>query len=235
MTLGYLKENGISGELVKRYKNSSWIESVGRGAYRLTGDNVTWEGALYTIQQQLRLTARPGGRTALELKGYGHYLSAETRMLYFFGLPGEYLPQWFKDYNWLSDYLYTTTNLFPHELELPLSEFKFRDFRLLISGPELAALEMLYHVPKNQGFGEAAHITESLTTLRPQIVQQLLENCNSIKVKRLFLYLAEKQNHSWLKDLEFSKINLGIGKRVIAKNGFLDKKYQITVPKEIHY
>jgi hypothetical protein len=93
-------------------------------------------------------------------------------------------------------------------------------------------MEMLYYVPQKQAFEEAAKIFEFLTSLRPDVVQVLLESVNSIKVKRLFLYIAEKQNHSWFKSLKLDGINLGSGKRVIEKNGVLDQQYNITIPKE---
>jgi hypothetical protein len=93
-------------------------------------------------------------------------------------------------------------------------------------------MEMLYYVPSNQGFDEAIRIMESLMSLRPKIVQTLLENCMQIKVKRLFLYLADTLNLPWFKNLDLSKIDTGKGKRVVAINGALDKKYLITVPKE---
>ena len=73
---------------------------------------------------------------------------------------------------------------------------------------------------------------ESLNNLRPKSVQILLENGSSIKVKRLFLYLAEKFNHQWLKHLDLTKVNLGSGKRSFVKNGAYISKYKITVPKE---
>jgi len=90
----------------------------------------------------------------------------------------------------------------------------------------------LYLVPAAQSFGEAAKIMEGLTTLRPQLIQDLLEECSSIKVKRLFLFISEKHDHQWVKELKFDRISFGSGKRVIEKNGILDKKYQITVPRE---
>ena len=93
-------------------------------------------------------------------------------------------------------------------------------------------MEMLYFVPSLQGFDEAMKIMEMLTSLRPELVQHLLEVCNSIKVKRLFLYMAEKQNHFWFEQLNQDKIDLGRGKRSIVKKGVFNKKYQITVPKE---
>jgi hypothetical protein len=44
--------------------------------------------------------------------------------------------------------------------------------------------------------------------------------------------MAEKNNHTWLKGLNLSNVNLGSGKRVIIKNGVFNNKYNITVPKE---
>jgi hypothetical protein len=52
-------------------------------------------------------------------------------------------------------------------------------------------------------------------------------------VNRLFLFMAEKHEHPWIEELALSDINLGSGKRVIIKNGALNKKYQITVPREL--
>ena len=69
-------------------------------------------------------------------------------------------------------------------------------------------------------------------SLRPRMVQSLLENCNQIKVKRLFLYLIEKLGLPWSENLDLDRIDIGKGKRVITLNGVLDKKYLITVPKE---
>jgi hypothetical protein len=70
---------------------------------------------------------------------------------------------------------------------------------------------------------------EGFTTLRPKLVSELLECCNSIKVKRLFLFLAEHYNHTWVRSI--SKVDLGSGKRLVVKNGCFDRKYGITVPK----
>jgi hypothetical protein len=70
---------------------------------------------------------------------------------------------------------------------------------------------------------------ESLTSLRPQVVQKLLEGCNSVKTKRLFMHAAERANHSWLKHLDLSKVDFGSGRRTIHTGGRLDKKYDLVV------
>jgi hypothetical protein len=108
----------------------------------------------------------------------------------------------------------------------------YKTFEINISAPERAILELLDLVPQKETFIESALIAETLSTLRPKVIQQLLNTCSSVKVKRLFLYLAEKQNHAWLKRLDLSKVDLGTGDRQIVKGGVFNAKYRITVPEE---
>ncbi|NIS60312.1 MAG: hypothetical protein GTO13_06335, partial [Proteobacteria bacterium] len=73
-----------------------WIQSFGRGAYTLFGDKVEWPGALYALQTQLGLNIHAGGKTALELKGYAHYLPPQQGRIFLYGSQGQTLPAWFK-------------------------------------------------------------------------------------------------------------------------------------------
>ena len=61
-------------------------------------------------------------------------------------------------------------------------------------------------------------------------VQKLLEMCTSVKVKRLFLYMAESGRLPRLEEIGLGRINLGKGDRTVIKGGRLDPKYRITVP-----
>ena len=96
-----------------------------------------------------------GARTALELKGYAHYLGPGIRKFFLFGQPGEYLPVWFKEYHWQVEYDFTTTNLFPEDLTSSFTKSIYKEIDIKISAPERAALEMLYHILEQQGFNEA--------------------------------------------------------------------------------
>lgn len=78
------------------------------------------------------------------------------------------------------------------------------------------------------------YIMKRLTTLRSEGVQRLLEGTSNIRVKRMFLYMAEKAGHYWFEELDTDKIDLGAGKLQLVKNGVLKKKYSITVPKELN-
>ena len=125
----------------------------------------------------------------------------------------------------------TRTNLFPADFTEGFTVFKERDFSVRIAAPERAAMEMLHLVPQKVGFDEAQLMIENLAALRGDVVQRLLVACRSVKVKRLFLYMAEQKEHPWLSKLELSRINLGKGKRMVVPHGTLDAKYLITVPK----
>jgi hypothetical protein len=229
-TTSYLVDSGFSRDLLVKYKNSGWLEPFGRGAYIRSGDKVDWPGALYTLQNQLSLPVHVGGKTALQLKGYAHYLPAKQNKVFLYGPRGMILPVWFKGDRFDVNFVVTRTNLFPMDSREGFTDFKERDFSVRMAAPERAAMEMLHLVPKEIGFDEAQLIMENLVTLRPDVVQGLLAACRSVKVKRLFLYMAERQEHPWLSKLDLSKIDLGKGKRMIIPNGRFDAKYQITVP-----
>jgi hypothetical protein len=228
----YLNKLGFSYDLLVRYKRSGWIQSFGRGAYILYGDKTEWPGAIFALQSQLGLNIHPGGKTALELKGYAHYLPSGRRKIFLYGTQAQVLPSWFKGEHLGVDIVMIRTNLFPSNSKDGLSEFKERDFSIRISSPERAAMEMLHLIPGKINFEEALLIMENLVSMRPDLVQRLLRICRSVKVKRLFLYMAEKHDHSWVSDLDLSKIDVGKGKRMIVPTGKLDRKYHITVPKD---
>lgn len=231
LTAKLLADHGFDRRLLAQYKNSQWLRPVKVGAYLRHGDKVDWKGALVAIQEQLNLPVHCGARTALALQGYSHYAESVLRNVYLFGSPGRKLPRWFEKYDWGLQVIYKMTGLFPGGMAGSFVNFPTGDFTIRISSPERAAMEMLYHVPAKQGFEEAERIMESLLTLRPALVQELLEACNSVKVKRLFLYMAESTNLPWVEKLDLAKVNLGKGDRTVVKGGRLNPKYRITVPR----
>lgn len=125
---------------------------------------------------------------------------------------------------------YSTTKLFAEEPSAALTKKELATYAITVSAPERAIMEVLYLIPAEESFEEAGLLMEGLTTLRPRLVQSLLEQCHSVKVKRLFMFLAEACNHAWVKKLDLSKVDFGKGKRMIVKGGRLDTKYNITVP-----
>ena len=104
---------------------------------------------------------------------------------------------------------------------------------LLVSSPERAFLECLNLPDASSSLLDIYYLMESLTTLRPKLVQTLLESCTSHKVKRLFLYMAEKANHPWFKALKPETINIGTSRLMITSTGKYIKKYNMTISKEL--
>lgn len=91
-------------------------------------------------------------------------------------------------------------------------------------------MEVLYSVPAKVTFEEAKLLFEGLITLQPKVVSQLLRACSSVKVKRLFMVLAELNSHPWFKRVNLSDVELGKGKRSLVPGGYFHPEYNITVP-----
>ncbi len=229
----WLSANGYSSQLLNKYKKSRWIESIGSGAVKQTGDTITIEGALYALQHQAGSTIHLGGKTALALLGRLHYLEFDTKKSILFGGADEKLPSWMAHYPWGLTLDYFGSSFLPSDLELVSKEIK--SYSIKISGATRALMECLYLAPQKQDLIACYEVMEGMTNLRPQSVQSLLETCSSVKVKRLFLYMAEKAQHPWFQYLDVSKIDIGTGNRSVVKNGVYIAKYQITVPKELAF
>lgn len=227
----WLKKAGFSDQLLNKYKKSEWLLSLGSGAFIRKGDFLSYHGALYALQNQLSFSVHIGARDALALHGKSHYLQLANTKVSLFGHSSEKLPKWFTDTDWGLKVNYYGSSFL--QTDLGLVDFEFKTFELKISSPARAMMECLYLAPEEQELMECYELMEGLTNLRPQQVQGLLEVCSSIKVKRLFLYFAEKAKHSWLEYLDLSKIDQGKGKRSIVNNGVFIPKYGITLPKEL--
>lgn len=225
---GWLKQHDISNSLKQKYLKAGWLHSLGKGASYRAGDIPNWPNAIAAINQQ-GMYIHVGGKTALELLGASHFIHENITNLNLYGVSGQYLPQWFVSHDWQTKVQYFQLNFLPPELGI--KQFTLEDSTFNISGSERALLELLYLIPKIHSIEEAYYIVENLADIKFLLLQELLENCNSIKVKRLCLYLADRAAHSWLKGLDKTRIKLGSGNRQIVLGGYLDPTYRITIPK----
>jgi hypothetical protein len=226
----WLESLSISRVLKSQYITTGWVKPIGQGAIIRTGDKPSWEGGLYALQKQLDKRIHLGARSALEKQGVSHYIRFDINKVHLFTTHHESIQRWFTAYNWDTELLITRTNILPWDLAL--EQFQVDNYSITISSVERAIIEMLALVPQCYSFEEAAHIMEHLTWLRPIILQPLLENCSSIKAKRLFMYLGDYYKHKWMKALNVAMIDLGSGKRSIAKHGKFINQYKITIPKD---
>jgi hypothetical protein len=252
-----LKERGIKRHVIDNWVKSGQLVVLTRGVFKRPDTNkLTWQGVVCSLQR-MGSDLVPGGLTALTIQGGAQYVSStpyKTVQLY----GNDNLPSWINDL--VPDTNYTRQNLAnifgvcdPNDSDNKQIKFTIEygwgleEWPLIISTPERALLEVLLGVPDRISFEHADQLFQGLLTLSPQRLNKLLECCTSIKVKRLFLWLAERNNKPlmqkhggpWLKRIDLTAFNmesgaLGSGKRVIAKGGKLDPKYLITVPQEMY-
>jgi hypothetical protein len=241
---------GYSKGLLQQYHRSGWIELIGKGAYRRAQIDTSgmrlknstplrWQGGVWALQAlQIRpeKNAPPqilvAARTALELSGYAHFVNLSgLETVWLFAEPSYHVPAWFKNYQWGAKIKIYSPTLFSRHLPGTISHKDWGPFVSQLSCPERAIMELLELCPQEESLEHAKLVMEGLATLRPQIIQELLESCTSIKVKRLFLALADLCGHDWLKEIKIKGLDLGSGSRVLASNQGFHPKYKISVPR----
>lgn len=229
ITTPWLRRQGISSRLADYYTRSGWLHRIGDGAFTVLEVEPTWLGAVFGLQETAK-SVHPGGRTALELAGLAHFLPLGADYpLYLFSRTQDRLPSWFRGLSWAGRVHHVRSDFLPPDLGI--QEYSEGGLGVMISSPERAGLELLQHLTLDaDGYEYANLVFEGLGTLRPSLVQALLEACRNIRVKRLFLHLAEKHAHTWFGQLDLTRIGLGTGKRMLVPGGRLDRKYLIIVP-----
>lgn len=233
VTTSRLSDLGISPQLARKYVQNGWLDRLGSGAFSRCGDSPNWLGGVYALQSQLSLTVHVGAVSALELQGYAHFVPlGKGRSVTLVSDHREHLPKWFTVHPWSVSLNHSCLMLFDNLPVGSTSLLNCGDFSVVISAPERAIMEEMYLANNNSAIEHVLLLMENLSTLRPGIVQLLLESCTSVKTKRLFLWSAERTQHSWIDQLNLSRVDLGSGKRQLYKGGQLHLKYMITVPPE---
>ena len=230
-TAPWLRKKGISRQLVQSYIRAGWIKSLGPGYYQRANAKTKWYEVLSSFQQQKKTLVHIGGPTAIAMHGASHYLRSEKESVFLFSPLGTHLPNWFHKHLWKQSIKHIRTSFLPSKLAI--TTFNLQNTEVMLSCMERAIVECLYICPKEFNLLECYQILEGLRLLRPNTLQKVLINCRSIKIKRLFLYMANKANLPVVKKLKLKKINLGIGDRSISANGVYNSKYKISLPKEL--
>ena len=248
----WMEQQGYYSSLRSQYVSAGWLEQATRGVFRRPRGTVSWEQVIISLQTLLGYPVSVGGRTALELQGYAHYLPQAQNAIHLY--TDKKIPSWlsklpvdqvfvvhnrsrFLPAPKLPFYKPSLTEPVPEDETildgaLRITQWGQWEWPLVISTPERAYLELLDELPQHETFHMADVIMEGLANLSPRRMQSLLENTQSVKVKRLFLFFADRHNHRWLNRITREKIHLGQGKRMIVKGGKFDATYQITVPEE---
>ncbi len=231
VTASWLEANNISMQLRFKYVKNGWLQTLGKSAYIINANNYTWQGLVVGIQHFMKLSYHIGGLRALELQGFAHYLPIGTEnTITLYG--DNNFPAWLKNLEVL-DKIVLHKKPYLKEFGLKHMDSSIKGYDLIVSSPERAIFELLYLVEKDGiSFEFVSEIYEGLTTLRPNVISQLLEQCDSKKVKRLFCFFMDYYDHQWKKFVNIDNLDIGTGKMQVVKGGAFDKKYLITVPKE---
>lgn len=226
----WMKKKGYSDQLIKKYRQSGWLTSLDKGVMYRTGDSLSAYVALSCCNEQLGRSYRVAAHSALELYGFNHYVPMGKPLLMVAHSESQ-TPKWM-----LSDRFDRTIKVFSTKMvaapQTAMVQIDGVDVRS--SSPELAFMECLLLAPMQYDYMDLYYIMEQLTSLRVDVLQNLLENVKNNRVKRLFLYMAEKAGHYWFDMLNLDKIDLGTSKLQIVRNGVYVNKYKITIPKNLN-
>lgn len=256
-TTSWLGKRGYYRQLLDQYVSSGWLESPARGVYRRPGLPLKWQHVVASLGTVLDRPPHVGGLSALELRGYAHFLKPRG--------PGEIhlysdvkLPSWvtklpvperfvehgnrlFSGARGIAGPLGTDKSGATHSTDA-LSQTLTKelwgpwDWDLVYSTPERAILELLDDVPQRESVEHVALLMGGLADLSSRRVLALLAACRSVKVKRLFLALASRHRHQWVRRVveaaDRGEVDLGTGKRSLVPGGKLHPKYLITLPEE---
>lgn len=248
----WLERHGYSSSLRSQYVTAGWLTQPAPRVYRRSNAPLQWQEVAASLQSFLDLPLTVGGRTALEDQGYAHYLSAGVKEVHLYGpaRPPTWLDKLPLDVAFV---WHNSRRLFPDD-PYPMAEAANPEplngnpllpggFMLQSGGrvswplrqatPERALLELLDELPQRESFHQVDMLMGGLANLSPRRLQTLLEDCQSVKVKRLFFYFADRHRHAWLGKLDKSAVDLGTGKRSLMTGGRLDPTYNITVPKDM--
>lgn len=253
----WLEAQGYPRSLLAWYVRQGWLASPARGAYRRPGPPAQWQYVVASLQMLMGLPLHVGGRTALVHRGLGHYArlgGPEPVVLY----GPSRLPSWVNKLGVQEQFIARPDNVFSlprlhrdaegrildeqgrlastallEQTGLTRFSWPTWPWDLLCASEERAILEVLGDVPTRETVYEADALLQGLVNLRPGRLMTLLKACRSVKVKRLFLALAERRPHAWLKRLSPDELDLGAGKRALVKGGKLHPKYLITLPGDL--
>lgn len=243
----WLRAHGYSTSLVARYVSSGWLHAPARGVYTLPRSEPGWDGVLRTLQRREGLRLHAGGRFALAWHGHEHYLRlGEATKATLYG--PDRLPRWATQLPLDEPLVHcgrgpfdpTPLNfedaadgeqLYAEGLERQADSNMVGE--VVMASPERAMLELCDDRPGADLVYEADAVMQGLAGLRPELVTRLLQQCRSVKAKRLFLALAERHQHAWLPRVALDNLDLGSGKRMLVPGGRLHPKYLITLPADL--
>ena len=210
----WLQTRGFNRFRVDYAMRAGKLEAVARGVYRRPGPPLKWEHVVYSLNE-IGYPVRVGGRSALELQGLAHYLPLGGVPRIDLYSPMR-LPDWLHKISDAFKFEVHSKKVFKYipETALFVKPFGGWDWPIPYSMPELALVELVAEVRETADFSIADKFFESAVNLRPRVIRDVLEACEQVKAKRLFLLFCDRHDHSWRRALDIEGIDLGRGKRM---------------------
>lgn len=245
VTRRWLLSQGVTSHTADNWVKRGRLVVLRPGVYANPGSPLSWDSVVRSLQR-MGSDLVVGGITSLELQGRSHFEPLAHE--YHVNLYGrDSLPRWINGVGldarfrrhgttWLQADGSPAVSDDSYGLRYPFAVFLDEGAglgRLRVSTVERAFFEVLSGVPKKTSFEHAELLLDGLPDLLPRRLNALLDRTRSVKVKRLFFWLARRQQHRWLKYVPEDNIDFGRGKRHLAQGGRLNKEYLITVPKDM--
>lgn len=244
----WLENHGYSASLRSHYVKAGWLNKPARRVYRRGNGPLLWQHVVISLQAFMGSQLTVGGRTALEEQGYAHYLG-QRREVHLYGPKAA--PSWLNALSLdVTFHWHNSLRLFPDEPESPnvlprepepasflpggyLATAGSMQWGMRLASAERALFQLIDELPAHESFHQVDKLVEGLANLSPRRLQIQLNSCQSVKVKRLFFFFADRHRHAWLDALDRKSVDLGAGKRMLVKGGKLDPTYLITVPGDL--
>ena len=229
----WLNAHGFDRPAIDYYLRSNIIVPLCRGIYRKPGPRLKWEHVVYSLLE-LGYTVHVGHKRALQFHGYAHFLQLDGESAVTLYTERK-TPQWPFELELTTKLERLSRNPFPETYNRGIEKVPFGswDWEIPYSSPERAFIELCSTLDTGVDIVNADKSFEGAGSLRPKLLQDLLENTRQVKAKRLFLWFARRNAFLWFSEINIDKIELGSGKRQIVANGVYDSEFQITVPKEL--
>lgn len=240
-TKKWLTQQGLSSHAIDNAVKTETLLLLATGVYSQYSRSVSWEGVVASMQRMELAKGSNvppvvvGGLSALSLSGLSQYLLLGNKpRIHLYGACK--LPPWLARLSLPIEFVqHKTSKLWPESFLMDKALVKEHEWAtglppVYFSCPERAIIELLMDLPGGVSFEHADELMQGLVNLSPRKLDMLLQACKNVKAKRLFFWLAKRQNYPWFGKLKVEDYDLGSGKRVVAKGGKLDKDYLITIP-----
>ena len=127
----WLSSQGIDRKEQTQYVRSGWLERIATGVYKIDGYAPTLYGAVASFNSQLGKRCHVGASSALDLRGYSHFVAMGKPLAFLFTANGSRLPRWMLNSEWDMTIKYFTTSIFKEDVGL--EKYEYRGSQLLIS------------------------------------------------------------------------------------------------------